>query len=240
MAKLLKCLGLVFAAELGDKTQLVAMAFAAKYTAWKVVVGVTVAISFLNLFAVILGTYITTVIPISVIQIVAAVIFLLFGVINLIDNDGEEKEKSFKFGAIATVAITFFISELGDKTQLMTITLAANYNSPVSVFFGSTLGMILADSLGIIVGATVFKKIPAKAVKIISSAIFLLFGSIGLYNSLPDKFITALSISLYIIVMSVLLILVNKYNESKKYKQKTMINIKDSRISKDKRVAMRK
>ena len=57
MAKLLKCLGLVFAAELGDKTQLVAMAFAAKYTAWKVVVGVTVAISFLNLFAVILGTF---------------------------------------------------------------------------------------------------------------------------------------------------------------------------------------
>lgn len=212
MFTLITVLGLVFVAEMGDKTQLVAMAFAAKYSPGKVLAGVTIAVAFLNIIAVALGSFVTSIVPIDYIRIAAAVIFIAFGIFNLRDGEDEEKERSFKLGAVATVALTFFIGELGDKTQLMTITLAAQYHSPYMVLLGSILGMVAADSLGIVLGTTVFRKIPAKAVKIVSSGIFLFFGSLGLYNSLPKNCLTPVSITLYILVLMMLLYLVHRFN----------------------------
>jgi len=211
----LTSLGLVFVAELGDKTQLVAMAFAAKYSAMKVLVGVLAAVSLLNLIAVVLGSYITSFIPLRDIRTVAAIIFLLFGVFNLKEGNEDENERTFKFGPILTVALTFFIGELGDKTQLMTITLAAQYNSPYAIFLGSTAGMLIADSLGIIVGITVFKKIPERLVKIISSSIFIFFGTLGLYNTVPKEFTSPLSIALYALIIISAVAGVLKYNRRK-------------------------
>jgi len=219
MALFLTTFGLVFAAELGDKTQLLAMAFAAKYKPWKVLTGVLISVSLLNLIAVLLGTYITSVIPINVIRIIAACVFLIFGIFNLKESDKEEKERSFNLGAILTVALTFFIGELGDKTQLMAITLAAQFNSPYQVFLGSTAGMIIADSLGIIVGCTVLRKIPTFIVKVISSGIFILFGTLGLYNSLPSRFITPATAVLYAIIMVGAIFAVYRSNSSKNLKE---------------------
>lgn len=197
----LTAMGLVFVAELGDKTQLVAMAFAAKYSAVKVLIGILGAVSLLNIIAVALGSYITYFVPIGAIRVAASIIFVMFGVFNLKEGSEEEEEKSFKLGPIMTVALTFFIGELGDKTQLMTITLAAQYDMPYAIFLGSTAGMLLADGLGIIIGSTVFRKIPDKAVRLISSCIFLFFGSMGLYNNVPHKYITPLSVILYTVII---------------------------------------
>ena len=216
---------MVFIAELGDKTQLVAMAFAAKYNAWKVVLGVFAAVSVLNFIAVILGSYITSVIPLNIIRIVAAAVFIVFGLFNLVDKNEEEDSKNFKYGIILTIALTFFIGELGDKTQLMTITLAAQYNSPYAVFFGSTLGMLACDSLGIIIGSTIFKKIPKRAVKLIASCIFLFFGSMGFYSSLPGEYISPLNITLFFVLLFSAVFSINKYNMRRADKARSDSNI---------------
>lgn len=208
----LTSLSLVFIAELGDKTQLVAMAFAAKYAAWKVLVGVLAAVALLNTIAVLLGSFITSIVPLSIIRLIAAVVFILFGIINLREEGDDEEERRFKFGAILTVALTFFIGELGDKTQLMTITLSAQYGAPYAIFLGSTVGMLIADSLGIVIGSTVFKKIPQKVVKAVSSAIFIFFGSVGLYNSVPYSYISPLSITLYVLVLLTIIVAIYRYN----------------------------
>lgn len=187
-------LSLVFIAEMGDKTQLAAMALAAEYSAWKVITGISIAVAVLNLLAVMVGSYATGAIPLYIIRIAASVIFLLFGILNIKDEDENEKERKFKLGAVMAAALTFFIGEIGDKTQIMTITLSAKYGNPYLVFAGSSVGMLLADSLGIIVGASLFRKIPKKAVKIISSAIFIIFGMLGLIESVPKEFVTPLNI----------------------------------------------
>jgi Predicted membrane protein len=206
-------LGLVFAAEMGDKTQLVAMAFAAKYKPWKVMLGTFISISLLNIIAVLLGTSITKVVPLNAIRVCAAVMFLLFGLLNLKEDNEEEKDRNFKFGAIATVALTFFIGELGDKTQLMTITQAAKYNEPYLVFAGSTAGMLLADSLGIIIGSTLFKKIPEMAVKLVSSSVFIVFGFIGLYNSVPPRYMSPVFVICFILLFISAIALISGYNK---------------------------
>lgn len=216
MAVFFASLGLVFVAEMGDKTQFAAMALAAKYSAWKVVTGIFIAVAVLNLLAVMVGTYVTCAIPLYIIRIAASFVFLLFGIMNLKDEDENEKERNFKFGAVAATALTFFIGELGDKTQIMTITLAAKYGNPYIVFAGSSAGMLLADSLGIIVGAALFRKIPKKAIKIISSAIFIIFGILGLIESVPNKFITSLNVIIFVAVIAASMWSIHRYNSKNK------------------------
>lgn len=207
-----KTLFMVLLAEMGDKTQLVAMAFASKFKAKKVILGIFISIALLNLLAVLLGSFITCFIPISIIKIVAGILFVVFGLFNLKEENEEENEKSFKFGPIMTVALTFFIGELGDKTQLMTITLSAQYSSPLMVFLGSTLGMLIADSIGIIIGTTLYKKIPSNIVKIGASAIFITFGTLGLYDSLKVYDLSPIFIMIYFILLGVSITIIHKYN----------------------------
>lgn len=221
MAVFLTTLGLVFAAELGDKTQLLAMAFATKYKTWKVILGVLSAVVLLNLIAVLLGSYATSIIPLNVIRIIAALIFVIFGFLNLRNDKQEESEKKFKFGAVVTVALTFFIGELGDKTQLMTITMAAQYNSPYAVFFGSVLGMIACDCLGIIIGSTVLKKIPQWIVKLITSCIFIFFGFVGLYKSLLIDYIPLSGFIAFMLFILIAILSIYLYYNNNSSRNKT-------------------
>jgi len=92
---------------------------------------------------------------------------------------GEDKKES-KFGPIITVGIAFFLAEMGDKTQLATISLVVKYQNMLNVLIGTTIGMVVADTFGIIIGVVLKRHIPEKTIKWISAGIFILFGSVGI------------------------------------------------------------
>ena len=178
----------VVLAEMGDKTQLLAMSFATRYTAYKVIFAVFLATVANHALAVVAGQFLTTIVPIDIISLVASLSFIGFGLWTIRGDKlkGENKKVS-RFGAVATVAIAFFIAEFGDKTQLATISLAVEYQNAVSVLMGTTLGMLVADGVGIVVGVVLCKRIPERTIKWFSACIFVLFGLVGVYEILSVK-----------------------------------------------------
>jgi Ca2+/H+ antiporter, TMEM165/GDT1 family len=187
---LLASLGFVFLAEMGDKTQLLAMAFATRYKASTVLWGVFAATVINHLLAVLAGTYLTNVIPIQYIQIAAAASFILFGLWTIRGDELRGEDKRFNFSPFWTVAVAFFLAEMGDKTQLATIALAAKFQSVLFVLAGTTAGMVIADGAGIGVGIILGRKIPERVVKWVAAMIFIFFGLYGLYEYLPAESLT--------------------------------------------------
>ncbi len=175
----------VVLAEMGDKTQLLAMAFASRYRADKVLLAVFLATIVNHGLSVVTGFFLTTVIPMDIISLLAAFSFILFGLWTIRGDqlDGEDKRET-RYGPVVTVGIAFFIAEMGDKTQLATISLAVEYQCMLHVLLGTTLGMIVADGIGIIVGVVMRKHIPEQAIKWISAILFMLFGFCGIYDVL--------------------------------------------------------
>lgn len=168
---------------MGDKTQFLAMAFATKYNPLKVLIAIFFATVFSHSLAVIAGHLLSAVVPIDIIFFIAALSFIIFGLWTIRgENFEEKKEKESHFGPIVTVAIAFFLAEMGDKTQLATVSLAVEYNNMFYVLFGTTLGMILGDAVGIIVGLVMKKHIPQNLIKWIAAVIFILFGLNGIYK----------------------------------------------------------
>lgn len=198
-------LGAVVLAEMGDKTQLLAMAFAAKYKASKVMIGVFLATVLNHALAVAVGHMLTQFETIQVwIQGIAALSFIFFGLWTIRGDKLEgEENRTTKFGAIATVAIAFFIAEMGDKTQLATVALAAKFHTnPLWILAGTTLGMMIADGLGIIIGVVLCKRIPERTVKLISAAVFVFFGFLGSYQVMRTDL--ALNTDIIVLVMTLL------------------------------------
>lgn len=175
----------VVLAEMGDKTQLLAMAFASRYSWYKVLIAVFIATVLNHALAVAAGHFLTTVVPLDIISFIAALSFIGFGLWTIRGDklEGEDKKES-RFGPVATVAIAFFLAEMGDKTQLATISLAVEYRNMFSVLMGTTMGMVVADSVGIIVGIVMRKHIPEKTIKWIAAVTFILFGLHGMYKVL--------------------------------------------------------
>jgi putative Ca2+/H+ antiporter (TMEM165/GDT1 family) len=142
----------------------------------------------------------------NIISFVAAFSFIVFGLWTIRGDklEGEDKKES-KFGPIAAVGIAFFLAEMGDKTQLATISLAVKYQSMINVLIGTTLGMIVADAIGIIVGIVMRKHIPERIIKWVSAGIFILFGLAGIYKILSVRIDTkyVLFILLFLAVCSV-------------------------------------
>jgi Ca2+/H+ antiporter, TMEM165/GDT1 family len=171
--------GAVTLAEMGDKTQLLAMAFACRFKAAKVMTGVFIATVLNHAAAVALGTLVARNEALNVwIQSIAAISFIFFGLWTIRGDrlEGEENRKT-RFGPVFTVAVAFFIAELGDKTQLATIALAARFpDYPAAILFGTTTGMMIADGIGIIVGVVMCRRIPERTIKLISAGAFILFG----------------------------------------------------------------
>lgn len=177
----------VFLAELGDKTQLIVMAFAVKYNWKSVFFGMTLGIFVVHSLAVAIGSLAGELIPVHLMTIIASCLFIGFGVWTLRgDDEGEDEDeatKSSRFGPLLTVAMTFIIGEMGDKTQFAAMTMATQYESWWLVLCGAVLGMVLADSLGIIAGTFLHRRLPAKKMRYLSAGIFLLFGVAGLLES---------------------------------------------------------
>ena len=187
----------VVLAEMGDKTQLLAMAFAARYR-WQTVLWAVFAATLLNhLFAVIAGNLVTALLPMCWIKMVAALAFIAFALWTIHGDHLEGEDRRTGRSPFWTVAIAFFIAEMGDKTQLMTMTLAADQavkiggvgilaklQQVVPVWMGTTCGMIIADAFGIIVGIVLHKHIPEKTVKWVAASGFAAFGFFSLHDAL--------------------------------------------------------
>lgn len=174
---------MVVLAEMGDKTQLLAMAFATRYPWKKVMLGVFLATVLNHLVAIWAGIYLNSFIPKDTVEIVASIAFIVFGLWILKDDKlGEEKNNS-RFGAVMTVAIAFFLAEMGDKTQLATVALSAQIGGGwLEILAGTTFGMMVADGLGILCGTALYKYVPDRIIKKFASAVFILFGIVGLLD----------------------------------------------------------
>jgi putative Ca2+/H+ antiporter (TMEM165/GDT1 family) len=190
MIVFLTSLMFVFLAEMGDKTQLLAMAFATRFKASTVLWGIFVATGANHLLAVEVGTWLTNFIPLNYIQIAAAASFILFGLWTIRGDELKGEDKRFSFSPFWTVTIAFFIAEMGDKTQLATVALAAKYQTVLPVWAGTTAGMMIADAVGIGVGIMLGKKIPERFIKWGAAAIFIFFGIYGLHENLPAELLT--------------------------------------------------
>ncbi|GAB3657390.1 TMEM165/GDT1 family protein [Nocardioides korecus] len=181
MSAFLLSTAVIFVAELGDKSQLMAMTFAARYRARDVLIGITVATAVVHLFSVGIGALIGTSFAEyqGVISVVAGVAFLGFALWTLRGDELTEAEadkaRSATRTALVAVGVAFFLAELGDKTMLATITLATQ-EGWLGTWIGSTVGMVLADALAIVVGAAMATKLPEKAIKYGAATLFAIFG----------------------------------------------------------------
>ncbi len=180
----------VVLAEMGDKTQLLAMAFATRYRAATVLWGVFVATALNHMLAVAVGNYLTSFVPLSGIRIAAAASFILFGLWTIRGDRLDGEDKRFSFSPFWTVAIAFFMAEMGDKTQLATVALAAKYQSPSAVWFGTNAGMLIADAVGIVIGIVMGRHIPERAVKWAAAIVFIGFGIYGIHQNIPERILT--------------------------------------------------
>lgn len=179
MDALVLSFAVIFVAELGDKSQLMAMTFATRYRFWLVIGAITAATAVVHLVSVAFGALVGIALPTRAIGIVAGIAFLAFGAWTLRGDEltEDEQTKASRGGrsAFLAVAVAFFLAELGDKTMLATITLATTHGW-VGTWIGSTLGMVAADALAIGVGAVLGRHLPEKAIKIGAAILFFAFG----------------------------------------------------------------
>jgi putative Ca2+/H+ antiporter (TMEM165/GDT1 family) len=174
---------LIGLAELGDKTQLLTMTLATRYRPSRVIGGVLLATALLQLMAVSLGHFTSALLPINILKKGAAALFIAFGLWIILGKDGKEVSLKESASPLLTVFSLFFLAELGDKTQLAGIALAAKYDSFWQVWLGATLGMTMANSAGILIGNWLGKKVPSKWLKLAGGIIFILFGILSLWES---------------------------------------------------------
>lgn len=174
--------GVIFVAEMGDKSQLMALAFAARYKPWPVLLGISIATAFTHAISVGLGAAVGSRLPTDTISIVAGCAFFVFAAWTLrgdsLDEDDEDRAASAharQRNAVVAASIAFFLAELGDKTMLATITLATK-EGIFGTWLGSTLGMVAADAIAIVVGLHLGKRLPDRAIRIGASILFVLFG----------------------------------------------------------------
>jgi len=180
MSALVLSFFVIFIAEFGDKSQLMALAFATRYGFWTVVSAITAATAFVHLFSVAIGGVLGAAIPREPVSIAAGVAFVLFGVWTLrgdeLTDADEARSRRERHSAFWLVAVTFFLAELGDKTMLATITLATN-NGWLGTWIGSTVGMVAADAVAIAAGAIIARRIPGRWIEIGAAALFFFFGA---------------------------------------------------------------
>jgi putative Ca2+/H+ antiporter (TMEM165/GDT1 family) len=168
-------LGLTFWAEMGDRTQFVALAYATRHRLRDVLIGITLAVAAILLISVICGRLIGEWLSQGYVDALSAVCFLGFAAWTLRGEDENEEIREDPRHPIMIIATTFFLAELGDKTMFSTAALAATH-SWFPVWVGSTAGMVLSDGLAVWVGRSLGKKIPEKIVRWIAAGFFFLFG----------------------------------------------------------------
>ena len=225
MLLFMKVLFTQFIAEMGDKTQLMLVAMTSKFKLKDILLGTGVAILVLNGLAVLAGGLVSTVVPTWLIRLIAGAAFLFFAATTLKGDDDEEenvKDRKIKFAPLS-VFCTFFVAELGDKTQLTAITFGANegLSAAVVVWLACSLGLFAADVIGLLIGYLLKSKAPEGILNTVAFFIFSIFGILtlrqgfGLLLGAESAMILSLTVVVTVAFVIVCLVL---YKQSKKSK----------------------
>jgi putative Ca2+/H+ antiporter (TMEM165/GDT1 family) len=168
----------VFLAELGDKTQLMTMGFAVKYKPTVVLTGTLLATALLNLLSVGLGEAIGNFLPIFWVNLLAGIAFVVFGVLELRNEQDDEGDspKRNRFGPFLTITLSFIMAELGDKTMLATFAIATREHNFLQVWAGSTLGLFSCNALAIIAGHFLKNYLSSKKLKYGIALVYIISG----------------------------------------------------------------
>ena len=174
--------GIVALAEIGDKTQLLAFVLAAKFRKpLPIIAGILIATLANHSAAGALGAWITALLKPETLRWVLGISFLGMAVWTLIPDKFEESDsKITRFGVFGTTLVTFFLVEIGDKTQIATVALAAQYHTVFAVVAGTTLGMMIADVPAVLLSQRIAERMPVRLVHTIAAAIFAILGAITL------------------------------------------------------------
>jgi putative Ca2+/H+ antiporter (TMEM165/GDT1 family) len=168
--------GVVFVAELGDKSQLMALTFATRYRPVLVLAGIAVATAAINAVSVAVGYGLGLALPTRWISVAAGLVFIGFATWTLLDEEGDgEEHPRAGHSVIFTVGSAFLLAELGDKTMVATITLASQ-NGWAGTWLGATTGMVAAAAIAIVVGRQLGRRLPERAVRFAAAALFAVFG----------------------------------------------------------------
>ena len=169
----------VLLAEIGDKTQIMTLALAARNRAvLPVFVGSVLGEVSANSIGVVIGTFLGIAIPLDIVSLIAGAVFIIFGILNIVKKEEEEekvpqaKTKSMLLSAFYLI----FLAEMGDKTQILTLGLSAQYQNPITVLIGLSLAFMTISSVGALLGERASKILPMKWIKIASGVLFIIFG----------------------------------------------------------------
>jgi putative Ca2+/H+ antiporter (TMEM165/GDT1 family) len=170
--------GIVALAEIGDKTQLLAFILAAKFRKpIPIVMGILVATVANHALAGALGTWVTSLLEPETLRWILGISFIAMAAWTLIPDKFDEDDARFaSFGVFGTTLVAFFLAEMGDKTQVATVALAAQYHALVAVVAGTTLGMMIANVPAVLLGDRIANKMPVRMVHAIAAAIFAILG----------------------------------------------------------------
>jgi Ca2+/H+ antiporter, TMEM165/GDT1 family len=169
----------IFVAELGDKSQLMALAFAARYKALPVLIAITIATAVVHAFSVLVGGLLGSAFPSEAVSVAAGLAFFGFAFWTLRGDDLDERDQQrarrWHRSPILAVGVAFFLAELGDKTMLATVTLATT-EGWLGTWIGSTVGMVAADALAILAGRELGARVPERTIRIGAASGFVVFG----------------------------------------------------------------
>ncbi len=181
---------IILLAELGDKTQLTAMTLAVRFPWTRTFLGIAAAFAVLNVGAVAAGRLLFDLLPLFWIKLASAGLFLFFGIATLFgknfdeeEEEGREKRFGAK-GAVMTAFLMIFLAEMGDKTQLVTASLSAQHDAPLTVFAASTLALWLVSLLGIFAGRQLNRFVPLAWIHRAAGSLFIVFGAVAAYQAL--------------------------------------------------------
>ncbi len=182
---LIESIGLILLMELVDKTMLTTMCLSAQYRRPKLVLLATMAaLTTSSVIAVIIGFILSATLPFEIITYVAGILFLLLGILTLANSNSETVDTCDNPGTLFGMFTLVLVSELGDKSQIATLALAAQSQFPIMIFIGAIIGFLIVNSIGAYAGTTIAERIPIKTVKRIVGVIFILFGLLVIFGIL--------------------------------------------------------
>lgn len=201
----------MFIAEMGDKTQLMLVAMTSRFKMRDIIIGSALAILLLNGLAVCVGGLISAYVPIYIIKIIAGVAFFYFAYSTLRGSSDGEEQKDAKTMRLPFLSVfgTFFLAELGDKTQLTAVTFAANYGmqNAVTIWLACSVGLFAADIIGMLIGYLLKSKMPKKTLDALAFVIFMIFGIITLYEGVGIRLASPYNVIVTAVVAALFMVL---------------------------------